>query len=149
MNQQQREALRIARDRLKDLHDESEAREHTDIGDAWDVMGAAYDAIDALFTPTKEPEIFKTLVLSTSHVTEATAKRLNAQGLAASPAADAIDGYLCDWSIYGWLYYCHDLDEATPAELLACADFARAQGCDFIRFDCDGPVLDALDSWEW
>ena len=95
------------------------------------------------------PETYKTLVLSTSHVTEATAKRFNGQSLAASPASDDIDGYMCDWSSYGWVFYCHDNDDTTPPELMACAAFARAQGCRYIQFDCDADPLAELPSWEW
>lgn len=151
MNEKQREALRNARDRIAWLNSDSEAKEHTDIGDAWDVLGEAFNAINLLLDDSK-PEIYQTLVLSTSHVRKATAERLDAictDGTQQQALSTDIDGYICKWSIYGWVFYCHDHGEETPSDLVACAAYARAQGCDFIRFDCDGPVMSQLPSWEW
>jgi len=55
MTNEQREALRQVRDRIHEFNDECEEAQHTDTGEAWEILGAAYNAIDALFTPTKEP----------------------------------------------------------------------------------------------
>jgi hypothetical protein len=93
------------------------------------------------------PETYKTLVLSTSHVTEATARRFNGRG--SQHSLEDIDGHMTDWASYGWIFYCHDNDDTTPAELMACAAFARALGCRYIQFDCDADPLADLPSWEW
>lgn len=47
-------ALRDARDKLKNLAEESDRFDYIDTGDALDAMGDAYDAIDALLTPIKD-----------------------------------------------------------------------------------------------
>ncbi len=56
MNQDTLEALRLALDRIQDFNRECEEAEYTDTGDAWDVIGQAHDAIEAVFTPTKNEE---------------------------------------------------------------------------------------------
>ncbi len=92
------------------------------------------------------PEIDRTLVLSTAHLMDTTAERLETY----KPGdAECIDGFMCDWSIYGWVFYCHDNDETTPEELLALARYARSLDCKFIRFDCDGPVLSQFPVFDW
>ena len=53
MTQDQREQLRNIRDRISDFNDECEQSEHTDTGEAWDILKEAYNAIDELFTPTR------------------------------------------------------------------------------------------------
>ena len=50
---EQMQALRLARDELKVLAEDSERTNHMDSGDALEAMGNAYDAIDALFVPVK------------------------------------------------------------------------------------------------
>ena len=91
-------------------------------------------------------ETHQTLVLSTSHLAKSTAERFEKH----KPGdADCIDGYMTDWSIYGWIFYCHDNDDTTPPELLRCAEFARQAGCRYIQFDCDGPTVDELPTFEW
>ena len=54
MTPQQREALRNVRDRIKEFSEECEQNEHTDVGEAWQILDEAYNAIDWLFTPTKD-----------------------------------------------------------------------------------------------
>ncbi len=90
-------------------------------------------------------ETFKTLVLSTGHVSKATAQRFEA----GHNKPETIDGYMTDWSSYGWVFYCHDNDETTPPELLQAAAFARARDCRYILFDCDGDLIDELPQFEW
>jgi hypothetical protein len=39
-------------------------------------------------------------------------------------------------------------DEAIPLELIVIQKYARRLGCDYVLFDADGPVDDALDVFE-
>ncbi len=56
MTNEQREALRAAMERIQAFNEYCEANEYTDTGEAWTILGEAHDAIEALFTPTKERE---------------------------------------------------------------------------------------------
>ena len=83
------------------------------------------------------PEIAKMLVLSTAHVTRETAEWLNTETV----------GYRK--GDYGWIIYTDaDPDELAP-ELVACLEFAKAQGCEWIMFDCDADKIDSLETFEW
>ena len=43
--------LKRAMNRIHDFNLECEEEQHTDVGDAWDILGQAHDAIGALFAP--------------------------------------------------------------------------------------------------
>lgn len=39
---------------------------------------------------------------------------------------------------YGWMLYCQDdRPDDTPDDLWACMQYAKANDCDWVRFDCD------------
>lgn len=46
--------LHAARDRLESFKQECDANEHTDVGEAWEVMHLAWEAINAHLTPRKD-----------------------------------------------------------------------------------------------
>lgn len=86
--------------------------------------------------------IRKFLDLSTAHLSPATLERFN--GL--PPDRLPFAGGPTD---YGWFAYAHDEncgegDDAIPEEMFACMTFARAQGCDYILFDCDAEPIEGL-----
>ena len=82
MNHEQREALRKARDHIKELGDQSNEDEYLDSGDALDALAMAYDAIDALFTPTKEhAEVMVTLAKGGTAEREVAARDLQVPDL--------------------------------------------------------------------
>ena len=104
------------------------------------------DLCERLNVDCNEPEIDRTLVLSTGHLSKATAQRFEDY----KPGdRSCIDGHMTDWSIYGWIFYCWDNDETTPPELMQAAEYARSLDCKFIRFDCDGPTVSQLPTFEW
>lgn len=102
--------------------------------------------------PDAEPaklEIRKLLVLSTSHVTKATADLLN--------STDAVTSWpWCGgpYGEYGWMFYCAEEnngegDRHIPDDLFAVMQFARANGCDNVLLDRDSEPVDGLPTWEW
>lgn len=89
-------------------------------------------------------EIRKTLVCSTAHVTGKTAAMLNSTPLHKWPVCG---GPYSDW---GWMIYAHDDDseDKIPPELFAVLQFARANGCDNVLFDCDAGVIADLPEYD-
>lgn len=89
-------------------------------------------------------EFRKVLVLSTAHVTAQTAAMLNSTPLQDWPV---LGGQYGDW---GWFIYAHDdnCEPAMPDDLWRVCEFARAQGCDNILFDCDAGVIDELPEYD-
>lgn len=89
-------------------------------------------------------EVTKVLVLSTQHMSLDTA-------LNWMPA--------CPWACfakadYGWFQYvCDDLGiceaDDIPLEIRSGLHVARREGCGWIMWDCDGPLLDELPEYAW
>lgn len=89
-------------------------------------------------------EITKMLVLSTAHLTEYACN----QWLAES----------CPWACYEkaeigyFMYACDDTqpgEPGVPAEIAPIIAFARANGCDWVMFDCDAPEIEGLPVYDW
>lgn len=87
-------------------------------------------------------EIRKVLVLSTSHVTEATARMLNRLPAAEWPVTGG------HYGSYGWFLYC-GINESTPADLAVLFEFAVNKGCHHILLDQDADFVDELEIFEW
>ena len=52
---------------------------------------------------------------------------------------------------YGYFMYAHDEnmgDPGIPDDLWACIEFARANGCSHLRFDCDADSYEGLPVYE-
>lgn len=80
------------------------------------------------------------LVLSTSHITEATCNVLLPEY--AGPA----------WPKggYGWFVYVpEDEDAELPLDLRACLALARQKGAFWVMFDRDELAIDELPTYEW
>lgn len=78
-------------------------------------------------------EISKILTLSTAHITEATAKLME---------------HHCRRDEYGFFMSTHYV--RWPSEdLVEVLKFARANGCDYVNLDRDGPVVDELPVYDW
>jgi hypothetical protein len=85
----------------------------------------------------KEPLLF----LSTGHLTWATCRLLEETPL------DSVAYPACGGPIpYGFFLHAPEerVDDTIPDDLWACMEFAQAQGCSYIRFDCDESLIDAL-----
>ena len=87
----------------------------------------------------------KMLVLSTSHVTAATARLLDHTPRPDWPVSGGPHG------LYGWFCYAHDEDPQgnIPLEMMNVFWFARENECDYVLFDRDADVIDELPVWEW
>ena len=93
-------------------------------------------------------EIREFIVISTAHVSEATAKLLDN-----IPAKDwpCAGGAYAD---YGWFVYAHDENagvgkDAIPDDLFNVMTWARKQGCDYVLLDCDGEEVEGLPVHDW
>ena len=94
------------------------------------------------------PETQRFVVISTAHVPEATARRLDN-----TPSKDwpCLGG---SYGEYGWCLYAHDENagvwpDVIPDELFKVMLWARGLGFDYILFDCDGDLVEALPSHDW
>lgn len=81
-------------------------------------------------------EIHRTLMLSTAHLPRG--------------ELDAVEETAALSGAHGWLVYVFmDVDAVATPSLAAAVSLAIREKCDFVRFDSDGPVLDALPSFAW
>jgi hypothetical protein len=91
----------------------------------------------------------KFLELSTAHLSPAARKLLEAEGgdvnLSVSPHGGSR-------GLYGWWLWAgsdrSDM-EGVPEELIRVMDYALAQECEWICFDCDAEAITDLPTWEW
>lgn len=89
----------------------------------------------------------KFLDLSTSHLPPQRVKE----------PLTAIDGVIAyEMGEYGWLLWVpenpveHHADYlGFPKEIEAIQRHARGLGCDYVLLDSDGPIDDALPTWDW
>lgn len=89
-------------------------------------------------------EIARSLVLSTAHMHPATARDWMPR---------------CPWSCfekgdYGWfMHVCDDvgITEAhdVPLEIRSAIHVAKREGCQWIMWDCDGPLVAELPEYDW
>lgn len=100
------------------------------------------------------PEIHRVMMLSTRYLPDRFATAFELTEIAGITAYEIIDA---DNDPVGWLMHVPDDpidpddcdDDAT--EILDVQTAARAEGCQFVRFDRDGPICSTLDlpTWEW
>jgi hypothetical protein len=87
------------------------------------------------------------LVLSTGHITKATAELLD--GLPANQYPSTGGPY----GDYGYFLYAydadHEYDDTMPDDLKAVLTFARAHGCVNVLLDCDADTVDGLPVFDW
>ena len=92
-----------------------------------------------------DPDCIERLaVISTGHVSKATAAVLDAGGEELPMSCYRLE--------YGWLVVSATSPEhepEVPSELLKVMQLAKRHGCTWIRFDCDGPFIDGLDRFDW
>ncbi len=88
------------------------------------------------------------VVISTAHVSETTARRLDD-----TPSKDwpCLGG---PYGEYGWFLYAHDENagagpDIIPDELFKVMIWARRLGFDYILFDCDADQVEELPAFDW
>lgn len=100
--------------------------------------------VDALPPSPPEIELPLMLVLSTAHITQATA------GLFEMKTDDLPIHH--DKGEYGWIIPLKtgcDWPHTCPPELIKIRDFAQKLGADWIMLDRDADLVEGLQSWEW
>ena len=85
-------------------------------------------------------EICKMLTISTCHITEKTSFLLDKNADNVPPVYKKGN--------YGWFVYVGDIDYEIPEDLKKCCELAINNGCDWLCLDCDGPVVDVLETFE-
>jgi hypothetical protein len=93
----------------------------------------------------KDPFVFKVLDLSTVHMTEEDAEKLN--------PCSGIQSLSYELGEYGWLIYIGEMkenwgDEMSEAFMNALKE-AKELGCDYVRFDRDGRTYEELPVFDW
>ena len=94
------------------------------------------------------PEIHRLVVLSTSHVSEATAKLLD------DTKADEWPCVGGPYAYYGWFVYAHEENlgegtDAIPDDLFSVMSWARKHQFKYILFDCDALEVEGLPVDDW
>jgi len=84
-------------------------------------------------------EISKVLTVWSGHVPQITMDRISIDGMGVPP---------CYPNHYGAFMFV-GCDEPTDTDIAAIFELARANGCDWIKFDCDGPVVAGLKKYDW
>ncbi|MDL2342519.1 MAG: hypothetical protein QFB87_05600 [Patescibacteria group bacterium] len=92
-----------------------------------------------------EIKVRRTLVLSTGHLDQDT-----------MDCAFSLKNWISDFE-YGAYFTVGNAGEVTPfedpedypADLYACLLFAKQHGCDEVKFDADGPVVEGLNVYDW
>lgn len=83
-------------------------------------------------------EIARMLVLTTGHLTHETANKMTSL-----PTA------IFEKSEYGFFCYVSEDTDELPTDLEACIHYARSRSCEWLMFDCDGPIIDGLPVFDW
>lgn len=85
-------------------------------------------------------EIRQFLTLSIGHVTPETTVLLD------SGEMPILGGTL---SSYGWFFWAPEERGELPEDLWAVCELARANGCQYVLMDCDGPKIKELPYYDW
>lgn len=94
-------------------------------------------------------EITKMLTISTAHISEESSEYLE-------NVHDKLVVY--DKGDYGWMIviddnikdFCNTIGNSNiPSDIISCMIFARECGCDWLCLDCDGMVIDGLETYSW
>lgn len=135
-------------------------REAEIIGDCLNDQVTSLERIRVMLQPEASTpsalEFRKALVLSTAHVSSATADLLDAAGVSDWPGTGGHYGE------YGWFFYCPRKldeigengkpvvadDESIPDDLKAVMQFALNHGCDNLLLDRDAETTDELPAFE-
>ncbi len=91
--------------------------------------------------------VMKAPVISTGHLTRATADELGCH----PPQQDNAFDVIAIPTGYGVMVHCKSASElaGAPPDLRRCGTWARKFGFDWLRFDADGDVVAELPWYEW
>jgi hypothetical protein len=97
-------------------------------------------------------EIERMLVLSTSHLTEATAKLLPCIASSMMATEDTAPWFPTFAREEGWVFYVAGDGECyleAPEDLMRVIRYASDHECAWLMLDRDGPKIKELPHWEW
>ncbi len=103
-----------------------------DLPDGWADRPERERSVGELFSVREHIESM--LIMSTAHLCALDREYL-----------DSGKGIVIENS-YGWIVY---TKQDTPPGLMPLLDFAKAQGCLWIKFDADGPTFDEFPIFDW
>ena len=94
-------------------------------------------------------EITKMLTLSTAHITEETANKLDRD-----PNDNNLGLCIYNKGTFGWYIYLNSIKDIEthhklPDDLFKCILLAQSLNCEVLCFDCDGPEEQFLPTYEW
>ncbi len=101
--------------------------------------------MDIINTKTVKHDITQMCTISTVHITQSTAKRLQNE-----PDLNYMNLSIYEYE-FGWFIWIQDVDRilnsdiSIPDDLKACIEFAAEQNCQWLRLDCDGPEIPQLE----
>jgi hypothetical protein len=110
-------------------------------------------------------QIDRVLVLSTGHIPQLTDTAIIEEALHDLRGHGVTDGkehsgmpatmlFPCGDGFYGYMVWADDGFKTMEisdkhAELVRVIEYANSHDCRWIRFDCDGPVIDELPTFDW
>jgi hypothetical protein len=96
----------------------------------------------------KMPETFTTVVVSTAHIPEEIARKMD-EGREINGGSGCY--FVYDNIEYGYRIHVGGTSwwAAAPISLHPILKAANEAGHRWIEFDCDGDVLDGFETWEW
>lgn len=105
--------------------------------------------LDSLYGQPK-PEITKVLTLSSGHISETTAEKLDREPELDAMGLSVYSKSIGDGESYGWLIYLTgDTPDNAPDDLRRCIEAAKALGCGILCLDSDGPEYPGLETYDW
>lgn len=93
-------------------------------------------------------EINRELVISTSHVTEATFDWLTGENPQGYEKFELPAGDKVEYGVLVLTLFCPSA-EFLPPELPALLELARSNACKWLRLDCDGPAVPGFPTFDW
>lgn len=102
----------------------------------------ARDNATQLAAQLEENNVLSMLELSTAHIRQSTAEKLDSDW-----SAKLI---MSKWMEYGWIIYASSsLPPDTPPDLALLLNKANALGAEYLKLDRDGDINDSLPTYEW
>lgn len=93
-------------------------------------------------------QIMTALIVSTAHITEAEDRAIK-EG---NPPGELHTPFVWD---YGYIFHVGEIGDDTfdpdllSAGMLGVFRYALEQQIEWVRFDCDGPTLDGIETYDW
>lgn len=101
-------------------------------------------------------EIMQVLVVNSGHITKEESELFEAASLDTTGNSVELPGNMSgpmSWQ-YGWMFYIGERGDSVTTEgmspgLAAVIELAWNEKIEWVRFDCDGPKLDNIPTYDW